>query len=77
MTRETIVSSESVGEGHPDRVADNCSDTILDAILTRDPTARVACETKVNTGMAVISGEITTSETEWKGRRLFVAHNAR
>jgi S-adenosylmethionine synthetase len=61
MTREYIVSSESVGEGHPDKVADNCSDAILDAILTEDPAARVACETMVNTGMAVISGEITTS----------------
>ena len=61
MTREYIVSSESVGEGHPDKVADNCSDAILDAILTQDPAARVACETLVNTGMVVISGEITTS----------------
>ncbi|MGB0956646.1 MAG: methionine adenosyltransferase [Panacagrimonas sp.] len=61
MTREYIVSSESVGEGHPDKVADHCSDAILDAILEQDPTARVACETMVNTGMAVISGEITTS----------------
>ena len=60
MTREYIVSSESVGEGHPDKVADNCSDAILDAILTQDPAARVACETLVNTGMVVISGEITT-----------------
>jgi len=61
MTREYIVSSESVGEGHPDKVADNCSDAILDAILAQDPTARVACETMVNTGMAIISGEITTT----------------
>jgi S-adenosylmethionine synthetase len=61
MTREFIVSSESVGEGHPDKVADNCSDAILDAILTQDPTARVACETLVSTGMAIISGEITTT----------------
>ena len=61
MSREYIVSSESVGEGHPDKVADNCSDAILDAILAQDPTARVACETMVNTGMAVVSGEITTS----------------
>jgi S-adenosylmethionine synthetase len=61
MTREYIVSSESVGEGHPDKVADNCSDAILDAILSQDRTARVACETLVNTGMAVISGEITTT----------------
>ncbi|MEE9342892.1 MAG: methionine adenosyltransferase [Gammaproteobacteria bacterium] len=60
MGREYLVSSESVGEGHPDKVADNCSDAILDAILTQDPNARVACETLVNTGLAVISGEITT-----------------
>jgi S-adenosylmethionine synthetase len=63
MSREYIVSSESVGEGHPDKVADNCSDAILDAILEQDPGARVACETMVNTGMAIISGEITTSAT--------------
>jgi S-adenosylmethionine synthetase len=61
MSRNYIVSSESVGEGHPDKVADNCSDAILDAILAQDPNARVACETLVNTGMVVISGEITTS----------------
>ena len=50
MSREYIVSSESVGEGHPDKVADNCSDAILDAILEQDPGARVACETMVKTG---------------------------
>jgi len=61
MSRSYIVSSESVGEGHPDKVADNCSDAILDAILEQDPVARVACETMVNTGMAIVSGEITTS----------------
>jgi S-adenosylmethionine synthetase len=61
MSRNYIVSSESVGEGHPDKVADNCSDAILDAILTQDPHARVACETLVNTGMVVVSGEITTN----------------
>jgi S-adenosylmethionine synthetase len=61
MTREFIVSSESVGEGHPDKIADNCSDAILDAILAQDPNARVACETLLNTGMAMISGEITTT----------------
>jgi S-adenosylmethionine synthetase len=61
MSREYIVSSESVGEGHPDKLADNCSDAILDAILAQDPRARVACETMVNTGMAVLSGEITTT----------------
>jgi S-adenosylmethionine synthetase len=61
MSRSYLISSESVGEGHPDKVADNCSDAILDAILAQDPTARVACETMVNTGLALISGEITTT----------------
>jgi S-adenosylmethionine synthetase len=60
MARNYIVSSESVGAGHPDKIADNCSDAILDAILAQDPHARVACETLVNTGMALVSGEITT-----------------
>ncbi len=56
-----LFTSESVSEGHPDKVADQISDSILDAILAQDPTARVACETLVTTGMAVIAGEITTS----------------
>jgi len=60
MTREYLISSESVGEGHPDKVADNISDAILDALLSGDKNSRVACETLVNTGMAVISGEITS-----------------
>ena len=55
-----IFTSESVSEGHPDKVADQISDAILDAILTQDPNSRVACETLVTTGMAVIAGEITT-----------------
>ncbi|NOR10787.1 MAG: methionine adenosyltransferase, partial [Desulfovibrionaceae bacterium] len=54
-------TSESVSEGHPDKVADQISDAILDAILDQDIHARVACETLVTTGMAVIAGEITTS----------------
>ncbi len=54
-------TSESVTEGHPDKVADQISDSILDALLTQDPNARVACETLVTTGMAFIAGEITTS----------------
>jgi S-adenosylmethionine synthetase len=58
---EYLFTSESVSEGHPDKVADQISDAILDAILTKDPTARVACETLVTTGMAIIAGEITTS----------------
>ncbi len=55
-----IFTSESVTEGHPDKVADQISDAVLDAILTDDPAARVACETLVTTGMAVVAGEITT-----------------
>ena len=56
-----LFTSESVTEGHPDKVADQISDGILDSILTQDPTARVACETVVNTGLVVLVGEITTS----------------
>jgi len=54
-------TSESVTEGHPDKMADQISDSILDAILTEDPMARVACETLVTTGLALVAGEITTS----------------
>src|SRR5947207_4254892 len=54
-------TSESVTEGHPDKIADQISDAILDAILRDDPTGRVACETLVTTGMAFIAGEITTN----------------
>ena len=61
MSNSHLFTSESVSEGHPDKVADQISDSILDAIFEQDPTARVACETMVNTGMVVISGEITTS----------------
>ena len=56
-----LFTSESVTEGHPDKIADQISDSILDAILAEDPVARVACETLVTTGLAVIAGEITTS----------------
>jgi S-adenosylmethionine synthetase len=56
-----LFTSESVTEGHPDKIADNISDAILDAIIRQDPTARVACETLVTTGLAVVAGEITTS----------------
>src|SRR4030066_953381 len=55
-----LFTSESVTEGHPDKVADQISDSILDAILAQDAQARVACETMVTTGMAIIAGEITT-----------------
>ncbi len=61
MTDSFLFTSESVSEGHPDKVADQISDAILDAILDQDKHSRVACETMVNTGMVVISGEITTS----------------
>jgi len=61
MSKRHLFTSESVSEGHPDKVADQISDSILDAIFEQDPKARVACETMVNTGMVVISGEITTS----------------
>jgi S-adenosylmethionine synthetase len=54
-------TSESVTEGHPDKMADQISDSILDAILAQDPTARVACETMVTTGLAIVAGEITTN----------------
>lgn len=56
-----MFTSESVSEGHPDKVADQISDAILDSILRQDPAGRVACETMVTTGMAIIAGEITTS----------------
>jgi S-adenosylmethionine synthetase len=61
VTRQWTFTSESVTEGHPDKMADQISDSILDAILAEDPTARVACETMVTTGLAVVAGEITTS----------------
>jgi len=61
MSDSYLFTSESVSEGHPDKVADQISDAVLDAILEQDSKARVACETMVNTGMVVLSGEITTS----------------
>jgi S-adenosylmethionine synthetase len=60
MARDFLFTSESVTEGHPDKVADQVSDTILDAVLTDDPNGRVACETLVTTGLVVVAGEITT-----------------
>jgi S-adenosylmethionine synthetase len=59
--REYLFTSESVSEGHPDKVADQISDAVLDAILAQDPVARVAAETLVNTGLVVMAGEITTT----------------
>ena len=60
-TSRHLFTSESVTEGHPDKIADQVSDGILDAILAQDPVARVACETLVTTGLAIVAGEITTS----------------
>jgi len=60
MTSAHVFTSESVSEGHPDKIADQISDAILDAILAQDPKARVACETFVKTGMVLVGGEITT-----------------
>ncbi|MCW8934818.1 MAG: methionine adenosyltransferase [Gammaproteobacteria bacterium] len=60
MSKSHLFTSESVSEGHPDKVADQISDAILDGIFQQDPKARVACETLINTGMVVLSGEITT-----------------
>ena len=62
MTHRYLFSSESVTEGHPDKLADQISDGILDAILAVDPVGRVACETLVTTGIVMVAGEITTSE---------------
>ena len=61
MSDRTLFTSESVTEGHPDKIADQVSDSVLDAILTQDPMARVACETMLTTGLCVIAGEISTS----------------
>lgn len=60
MVKRVLFTSESVTEGHPDKIADQISDAILDAILEQDPEGRVACETLVTTGLAIIAGEITT-----------------
>jgi S-adenosylmethionine synthetase len=59
--RNFLFTSESVTEGHPDKMADQISDAVLDAVLTEDPTGRVACETLVTTGLVMVAGEITTS----------------
>src|SRR5688572_19785722 len=61
LSNRHVFTSESVTEGHPDKVADQISDAVLDAILAGDRNARVACETLVTTGMAVVAGEITTT----------------
>jgi S-adenosylmethionine synthetase len=61
MSQDYVFTSESVSEGHPDKLADQVSDAVLDAIIAKDPHARVACETLTKTGMVILAGEITTS----------------
>ncbi|MGP1609907.1 MAG: S-adenosylmethionine synthetase N-terminal domain-containing protein, partial [Burkholderiales bacterium] len=61
MANTYLFTSESVSEGHPDKVADQISDAILDAVLEQDPAARVAAETLCNTGLVLLAGEITTT----------------
>ena len=60
MSEINLFTSESVSEGHPDKMADQISDAILDALLKEDPRSRVACETLIKTGMVLVAGEITT-----------------
>jgi S-adenosylmethionine synthetase len=60
MSQDYLFTSESVSEGHPDKMADQISDAVLDAIIDQDPHARVACETLTKTGMVILAGEITT-----------------
>ena len=68
MSKDYMFTSESVSEGHPDKMADQISDAILDAIIAHDPHARVACETLTKTGMVVLAGEITTSaDVDYEG----------
>ncbi len=61
-----LFTSESVSEGHPDKMCDQISDAILDMHLTQDPNARVACETLIKTGLIVVAGEITSTATNLK-----------
>ncbi|MFQ5606973.1 MAG: S-adenosylmethionine synthetase N-terminal domain-containing protein, partial [Candidatus Zixiibacteriota bacterium] len=61
VTHRNLFTSESVTEGHPDKVCDQISDAVLDAVIREDPDARVACETFVSTGLVVVGGEITTT----------------
>src|SRR5579863_3660036 len=61
MQNEFLFTSESVSEGHPDKIADQISDAILDAMIEKDKCSRVACETLVKTGMVLVAGEVTTS----------------
>ena len=61
MLKDYIFTSESVTEGHPDKMADQISDAVLDAMLSQDPKSRVACETMITTGQVILAGEITSN----------------
>ncbi|MBT8448719.1 MAG: methionine adenosyltransferase, partial [Gammaproteobacteria bacterium] len=61
MSEYAVFTSESVSEGHPDKMADQISDAVVDAVISDDPDARVAVETMVKTGMAIVAGEMTTT----------------
>jgi S-adenosylmethionine synthetase len=67
-TRSFSFTSESVTEGHPDKIADQISDSVLDAVLAGDPDGRVACETLITTGLVVVAGEITTERSATRAR---------
>ena len=68
MARQSyIFTSESVSEGHPDKVADRISDTVVDAFLSEDPVARVACETMVTTRRIILAGEVRADDSKMKG----------
>ena len=60
MANTSLFTSESVSEGHPDKMADQISDAILDALIAQDKRSRVACETMIKTGMVIVAGEVTT-----------------
>jgi S-adenosylmethionine synthetase len=64
---EFLFTSESVTEGHPDKICDQISDGVLDAVMTNDPGGRVACECLVNTGLVVVAGEISTETPATRG----------
>ena len=74
MNRIKTIASESVTEGHPDKICDQISDSILDAIIEKDPDAHVACECFVTTGLVLIGGEITTEDLKYYfrvGRKIY------
>ena len=65
MTRQYLFSSESVSEGHPDKLADTISDAVLDYVLTHQPLAHVACEVLITAGLVVVAGEVECERSDW------------